>query len=520
MKKQRRLISELSASNAETWNNCTAYYGLAVEMEERNMVFEEEKKEANEGTIAHLVFAKLARKVFNCNTIPPLTSDLFEDIQVEGSDQLMKDNALSSIKDLISSLIREDLVKEKDGIMKLATFSVLIERKLDIFDPSFETSPPRNLPRWTGRDYEYRPRATLPQANGRTVRQPIVGGLPFDLGSISPISGESDHRNDATLSERRYQQAQGYVGNLADHLEAHHMSMAEVFPEFNDFVANKRIEPEIKKPPLKLPKICGTSDLILIFPSKKRVIVVDYKYGENLAVTAIGNLQLKLYTLGVFNYLLGQPSVLSPDNFVFVNYILQPRMNVVSRDRHTSTDIKRFRASIREKVQEIMDGGTFKTGDHCQFCKAKAGCPKWGNELAPAFNTMVGANRLSREQSIQIAINKNQLINFIEAVYENVVNAKKANSDTFPELEFTLIRQGNRVWRKDIEPDDIAKNLQQAGIADPYKRSLIGITEAEKLAGKGKLDEMTERGYGVYKLEKVKNILKQEFDKNEREIEI
>ncbi len=104
----------------------------------------------------------------------------------------------------------------------------------------------------------------------------------------------------------------------------------------------------------------------------------------------------------------------------------------------------------REQQRLFCRRGEFKAGDHCRFCKARFTC------------------RARAEEYLKLA-----------------------------QMEFAEPAVLGRSNRKYTDEDDVAEAAQKAGYTDIFKKSLIGITEMERLMGKKKFNEIL--GSLVYK---------------------
>jgi len=126
----------------------------------------------------------------------------------------------------------------------------------------------------------------------------------------------------------------------------------------------------------------GTSDHICVEIEKKHCVVADFKYGKGIQIFAKGNIQGKLYALGVFQDF---GHLYDIDNFTIV--ISQPRID--HRDQWEISTQKLLQwandvvepagirveeaVAIYEDMGEIPDE-YFKAGAWCQWCKIKGDC--------------------------------------------------------------------------------------------------------------------------------------------------
>lgn len=130
-----------------------------------------------------------------------------------------------------------------------------------------------------------------------------------------------------------------------------------------------------------IPDQFGTSDVVILAPSKRQIQVRDLKYGKGVQVYAEGNEQLMLYALGA----LDEFDPLGEDYDEVLVAIHQPRLDHVDE---WVVSVDELRAFEQEAIQagktalsivSLPEGGTamLKPGDkQCMFCKAKGPqCP-------------------------------------------------------------------------------------------------------------------------------------------------
>ncbi len=155
-----------------------------------------------------------------------------------------------------------------------------------------------------------------------------------------------------------------YIGYIED-LKAEAELLGEPYEEF----VEQRLDLSSVHP-----KMFGTSDETLYFPSRKLLHVIDYKHGAGIPVDVKDNLQLQYYGLGAM-LMLNRPV----EKLVLT--IVQPRCNHADGpvrswelDPMTMLDLA---ADLREYAEETENpDAAFATGEHCRFCPAAGICPK------------------------------------------------------------------------------------------------------------------------------------------------
>ena len=125
--------------------------------------------------------------------------------------------------------------------------------------------------------------------------------------------------------------------------------------------------------------------------------------------------------------------------------------------------------------------GEFAVGDWCRFCKAKNTCRARAEEyLRLAQMEFKPPELLSEEEIAEVLKVADELAKWSADVYayaqdEAITHGRVWNG-------FKLVE--GRSNRKYVNEEEVADAAKAAGYEDIYKKSLIGITEMEKLMGK------------------------------------
>ena len=80
---------------------------------------------------------------------------------------------------------------------------------------------------------------------------------------------------------------------------------------------------------------------------------------------------------------------------------------------------------------------------------------------------------------------KKKLIEHYLSSIERYLMVKLERGEEVPGYKLVKSR-ARRTWKKDVE--GVGKELIELGVEDPYKKSIIGIGEVERVVGKGKID--------------------------------
>lgn len=250
--------------------------------------------------------------------------------------------------------------------------------------------------------------------------------------------------------------------------------------------------------------IWGTLDWAAIRIKGKTIeaVLADFKYGRGVYVSA-DTIQLLIYLLCLRRYLGKRIKK------AWV-YVYQPRYQKElphERCSYNESDIDEWEEKIikAEKIAvKTLNGDiepVYNPGDHCQFCLGQLKCKAFKayatkDTLAVLeAQTLPAVERVPLESLIVLHRKKKQIQHFLQNVDNYLIARLKRNQKT-PGLKLIQSRT-QRKWKEDTEY--VAQGLRKLG-ANPFKKKLIGIGEAEKIAGKNKINHLTERSEGKLQL--------------------
>lgn len=233
----------------------------------------------------------------------------------------------------------------------------------------------------------------------------------------------------------------------------------------------------------------GTGDCIIIADDKLHII--DFKYGMGVLVDAENNPQMKLYALGALEIYDSLYDIKEVAMTIF-----QPRRENVSTWTIPVNELKTW-AEEKLKPKAIMaynGEGEYVPGEWCTFCRAAVRC------------------RARAEQKLKLAQSEFKLPPLLtDAEIEEILSilpdlTKWANKITAYALDAAVnhgkewhgfkIVEGRSV-RKYKDEDAVAEKAIANGYKDIYRKSLIPITQMQKLMGKTKFEKIL--GHLIYK---------------------
>lgn len=224
----------------------------------------------------------------------------------------------------------------------------------------------------------------------------------------------------------------------------------------------------------------GTADCILI--ADGILNIVDYKHGKGVEVSAEGNTQLSLYSLGALEIFDGIYDI----DRVCV-HIFQPRKsNVVSSMRDKSDLYEWADTELTQKAQLAYEGqGDFSCGEWCRFCKAKAECRERAEaNLALARYEFQSPALLDDEEIADILGKVDALTAWASDVKEYALQQAVSGKEW---TGWKLVE--GRSNRKYTSEAAVAATVEGAGF-DPYERKVLGVTAMQKLLGKTRFEEL------------------------------
>lgn len=176
--------------------------------------------------------------------------------------------------------------------------------------------------------------------------------------------------------------------------------------------------------------------------------------------------------------------------------IVQPRIEHFSTWEISAGELLAWGKDVLEPgaAKALSGKGEFKAGGHCRFCKARFTCRARAEEYLKLAQMEFAEPALMSDEEIAEVLSKaDALKKWAEEVYTYAQNEAVVNYKEWPGYKLVLGRSN----RKYTDEEDVAEAAQKAGYTDIFKKSLIGITEMERLMGKKKFNEIL--GSLVYK---------------------
>lgn len=220
----------------------------------------------------------------------------------------------------------------------------------------------------------------------------------------------------------------------------------------------------------------GTGDCLIV--ADKLLHIIDFKYGQGVLVDAEENPQMMLYALGALRQFDHLYDITQVDMSIY-----QPRRENVSTWTISVEQLMEWvEHTLKTKAEMAYQGeGDYVPGPWCTFCKAAVKC------------------RARAEAKLQLAKYEFAMPPLLtDAEIEDILSRLPGLTKWAGEIEAyaqdAAIHHG-KVWhgfklvesrtnRKYTDEEAVIRAANAAGYHDIFKKTLIPITEMEKLMGK------------------------------------
>ncbi len=220
----------------------------------------------------------------------------------------------------------------------------------------------------------------------------------------------------------------------------------------------------------------GTGDCLIV--ASPRLHVIDFKYGLGVIVDAYQNPQMMLYALGalrIFDCLYDITEVSLS--------IFQPRRENVSTWSTSVDELREWaETTLKPKADLAYKGeGDYVPGAWCQFCKAAVKCRARAEAKLELARFEFAQPPLLSDTEIEEILGKlEDLTKWANEIVAYAQDAAINHGKTWS--GFKLVE--SRTNRKYTDEEAVASAAAAAGYHDIYRKTLIPITEMEKLMGK------------------------------------
>lgn len=233
----------------------------------------------------------------------------------------------------------------------------------------------------------------------------------------------------------------------------------------------------------------GTCDCIII--QGDTLTIIDYKYGQGVAVSAEDNPQMKLYALGALNDYGFAYDVDKIDMHIF-----QPRINNISVDTLTVYELLDWAGqTVRPIALKAAKGkGGYKAGEHCRFCPHAGRCrelTKTCTDYVETHSLRVAVPVLAPHEVAEVLRMEPLVALWLKRVREQAMTTLLDGGEV-PGFKLVEGKLGNRKWSDELK---VAAALEAAGYSreDYTETKLHSPAAMDKAIGKKKVAELLEQ---------------------------
>ena len=225
-----------------------------------------------------------------------------------------------------------------------------------------------------------------------------------------------------------------------------------------------------------VPEGFGTGDCLIV--ADKLLHIIDFKYGQGVLVEAEGNPQMMLYALGALRLFDSLYDISEVSMSIY-----QPRRENVSTWTISVDELNAWAENILKPKAELAHKGEggYLPGPWCQFCKAAVKCRARAEEkLQLARFEFAPPPLLSDEEIEEILTKLDDLTKWASEIQAYAQDAAINHGKVWQGFKLVATRTNRRY----TDEEAVIQAAKDAGYTDIFKKSLIPITEMEKLMSK------------------------------------
>ena len=226
--------------------------------------------------------------------------------------------------------------------------------------------------------------------------------------------------------------------------------------------------------------------------------IIDYKYGQGVAVSAEGNPQMKLYAMGALN-----DFGIAYDVNRAEQHIFQPRINNISDCCLMVEDLMEWaEKTVKPIAQEAAKGkGGYNAGEHCKFCPHAGRCQELTQlctEFVETHDLRVAVPVLAPHQVAEVLAMEPVIALWLKRVKAQAMTTLLDGGDV-PGWKVVEGKQGARKWTDEMA---VGRRLQELGYLkdEITETKLFSPAAMDKAIGKKKvaelLDDLIDRSPG------------------------
>ena len=235
-----------------------------------------------------------------------------------------------------------------------------------------------------------------------------------------------------------------------------------------------------------VPNGFGTCDCVIL--QGDTMTIIDYKYGQGVPVSAVGNPQMMLYALGAWS-----DFGFAYDIETVEMHIFQPRIGNISADKLPLQDLLTWAGTVVAPTAALAakGEGEYKPGEHCRFCPHAGRC----RALTEVCTTYVETHDLRAAvpvlapQEVADVLAMEPLVNlWLKKVKAQALTTLMEGGE-IPGYKVVEGKLGNRKWTDELKT---LEALKKAGYdqKDVTETKLLSPAGMDKAIGKKKVVEL------------------------------
>ena len=220
----------------------------------------------------------------------------------------------------------------------------------------------------------------------------------------------------------------------------------------------------------------GTGDCVII--SDKTLNIIDFKYGQGVLVEAERNPQMMLYALGALRI---YDSLYDIDEVAMTIY--QPRRENISTWTIPVSELNAWAEDeLKPKAALAYEGkGDYHPGPWCTFCRAAVKCRARAEEKLRLAQYEFALPPLLSDTEIEDILDKlSDLTSWANEIMEYAQDAALHHGMQWKNWKMVEGRSN----RKYTDEQAVITASNAAGYHDIFRKSLLPLTDMEKLMGK------------------------------------
>lgn len=225
-----------------------------------------------------------------------------------------------------------------------------------------------------------------------------------------------------------------------------------------------------------VPEGFGTGDCLIV--ADKLLHIIDFKYGQGVLVEAEENPQMMLYALGALRLFDSLYDITQVSMSIY-----QPRRENVSTWTISVDELNAWEENTLKPRAELAHKGEgeYLPGPWCQFCKAAVKCCARAEEKLQLARFEFAPPPLLSDEEIEEILGKlDDLTKWASEIQAYAQDAAVNHGKVWQGFKLVATRTNRRY----TDEEAVIQAAKDAGYTDIFKKSLIPITEMEKLMSK------------------------------------